>query len=146
MATKAAIEKFFADYARRFNESLTGNLDVETTASAFAPCFIEASTRGVICANNYDQFRSMIPRGTEFYRSIGTTSMKVKSVEVTPLDPQHDMVRVFWHSEYLKQNGETVFIDFDVIYLLEDISVAPRNFGYITGDEQQVLKDHGLVP
>jgi hypothetical protein len=146
MATKAALEKFFADYARRFNESLKGNVDVEATAAAFASCFIEASIHGVICAKNDDQFRAMIPRGTDFYRSIGTTSMNIRSTEITSLDDHHDMVRVFWGSLYVKPDGAQVTIDFDVIYVLEDIRGTPKIFGYITGDEQNVLREHGLIP
>ncbi len=146
MATEPTLEKFFTDYARRFNEGLKGNVDVEATTAAFASCFIEASIHGVICGNNDDRFRDMIPRGTDFYRSIGTVAMDVRSTEITPLDNHHDMVRVFWNSQYVKKDGTPVTIAFDVVYLLEDTSGQPKIFGYVTGDEQQVLRDYGLIP
>ena len=146
MAAKTILEKFFGDYAHRFNDGLKCDVDVEATAAAFASCFIEASTRGVICANNDDQFRAMIPRGNDFYRSIGTKSMNVRATEISPLDDHHDMVKVFWNSVYIKQDRTPVTIDFDVIYLLEGTEGAPKIFGYITGDEQKVLRDSSLIP
>ncbi len=125
---------------------MKGNVDVEASAAAFAPCFIEASPRGVICGNNDDQFSAMIPRGTDFYRGIGTTVMNVRSTEITSMDAHHDMVRVFWNSQHVKKDGTPVLIDFDVIYLLEDTTGQPKIFGYVTGDEQQVLRESGLIP
>jgi hypothetical protein len=86
----------------------------------------------------------MIPKGHEFYRSIGTTLMKVSSLEVTQLDDLHWMSRVHWDSRYMKEGVETR-IEFDVIYFLRMQDLEPKIFAYITGDEQRVLKDHGLL-
>jgi len=39
-----------------------------------------------------------------------------------------------------------VEIEFDNIYVLRiETGQEPQIFAYITGDEQQVLKDHGLI-
>ena len=144
VSTGPALETFFADYARRTNDALSGNLDVEATAGALAGCFIGAGPTGVRCSPNDEELRSVIPQGIEFYRSMGTVSMNVRATEITPLDDHHDMVRVFWTSDY-KKDGGTVTIDFEVIYLLEDTSGTPKIFGYITGDEQKAYRDHGLI-
>jgi hypothetical protein len=56
------------------------------------------------------------------------------------------MVKVHWDSLYVKKNGEGVQIEFTVIYLVQTIGGSPKIFGDITGDEQKVLKEHGLMP
>jgi hypothetical protein len=142
-----AIEDFFAAYELRFNEALgeTHKDDVEATAEAFASCFIESTPNGVICGRNDEQFRAMIPKGNEFYRSIGTKSMKITNLEVTALDDFHAVAKVHWDSRYERKNGQEVQIEFDVIYLVQIIHEKPKIFGYITGDEQKVLKEHGLI-
>lgn len=147
-ARLSMVEDFFAAYAAGFNRALadTPEIDVEATAGAFADCFIAADPNGVACGKNDEQFRAQIPAGFAFYRSIGTKSMKVASLEVTPLDDYHLMVNVHWVSVYLKLDGGEERIDFDNIYFVQTIGEKPRIFGYITGDEQKLLRERGLIP
>jgi hypothetical protein len=142
------IRQFFNEYAARFNRALQDPPveDVEASAGAFADCFIGASPAGVRCGNNDEQFRTVIPQGNAFYRSIGTRSMQITRLEITPLDDIHAMARVYWDSHYSKKTGEDVQIQFEVIYLLQILAGRPKVFGYITGDEQKLLKEHGLLP
>ena len=142
------IEVFFAEYAARFNRSLQDPpvVDVDGVLASFADCFIEASPLGVNCGKNDEQFREVIPQGYAFYRSIGTTAMNVKGVDVTPLDELHAMARVHWESRYRRQDGGEERIEFDVIYFLQTLDGQPKVFAYITGDEQKVLREHGLIP
>src|SRR5262245_18423540 len=86
--------QFFQAYEARMNRALADppHVDVEATARAFADCFVEATPKGVTCSTNDDQFRDVIPKGLEFYRSIGTQSMKIASQITTPLDEWHAMV------------------------------------------------------
>lgn len=142
------IETFFAEYAARFNHSLQDPpvVDVDGVLASFADCFIEASPLGVNCGKNDEQFREVIPQGYAFYRSIGTTAMNVKGVDVTPLDEFHAMARVHWESRYRRQDGGEERIEFDVIYFLQTLDGQPKVFAYITGDEQKVLREHGLIP
>ena len=76
-STVQTVEKFFEEYAARTNRALgeQPEVDVEATAAAFADCFVEASPVGVNCGGNNGKFREQIPKGFEFYRSIGTRSM-----------------------------------------------------------------------
>lgn len=138
------IAGFFEAYAARFAGALKGIDDVEDTAAAFADCFIGANPHGVMCGKNDDAFRRQIPRGNELYRSLGTSEMSVAGVDSSRLDDNHYMAKVFWHSVYRKA-GREVVIDFSVIYLLQDINDKLSIFAYITGDEQAVLKEHGLL-
>lgn len=139
------LDAFFTDYEKRFNESLQKEVDVENTVKSFADCFIEASPRGVNCGKNNDEFRQQIPKGYEFYKSIGTQSMSIRSKNTTQLDELHYMTKVDWSAFYQKKDGEKVQIDFSVIYFTQLQKGEPKIFGYVTGDEEKVLKEHGLI-
>jgi hypothetical protein len=142
---KSRIRDFFTAYEKRYAEALNGNIDVEATAAVFAEAFIEANPFGVSAGKNDDAFRKAIPQGMEFYRKIGTRSMEVDSVAITPLDASHHMAKVHWRATYAKKDKEDLVIEFDVFYLLQDINHELKIFAYITGDEQGVMKEHGLI-
>ena len=97
------LDAFFRDYENRFNESLQKEVDVENTVQSFADCFIEASPRGVVCGKNNEEFRQQIPKGYEFYKSIGTQSMSIRSKNTTQLDELHYMTKVDWSALYQKK-------------------------------------------
>ena len=62
------------------------------------------------------------------------------------LDDYHALAHTHWWSSYRRKSGDTVEIEFDNIYVLRlAAGQEPQIFAYITGDEQQVLKDHGLI-
>ena len=139
------IENFLAAYAAKFNRALAGEPDVEGIAEAFAEHFIEGSPAGVTPGANDESFRKAIAGGLAFYRSIGVRSMEVIASEVQCLDSLHFLVKVFWRSTYVKGEGQQGAIEFDVYYLVQDRGDQKRIFAYITGDEQKVLQELGLV-
>lgn len=143
--TLSKIDAFFSDYEKLFNRSLKETVNIERTVKAFANCFVEASPAGIICGKNDDEFRKRIPQGYEFYKSIGTQSMKIRSKETTQLDDLHNMTKVYWTANYRKKDGKEEDIDFSVIYFTQIQKGEPKIFAYITGDEQQVLKERGLI-
>jgi hypothetical protein len=143
---QADIERFFQDYVAAFNRSLGESPDFETIQAAFAPCFVAAGPTGVICGQNDDSFREILEQGYAFYRSIGTRSMTLLSIDLTPIDANHQMARVFYSSEYQRRDGDLVTIDFDVIYMLHIENATTQIFAYVAGDEQALLREHGLVP
>ena len=147
-STDPRLAEFFAEYEARTNRALADppRLDVEATAKAFADSFVGANPNGVMCGTNDAGLRDVISKGFEFYRSIGTKSMKIASLTTTPLDECHAMVRVHWEAFYKKKDGSDEVIDFDVIYLLQTTGDGPKIFAYITGDEQKVYKERGLLP
>lgn len=143
MKNKADIERFFDDYADRFNKVLDGaGPDLEATVDAFAECFIEASPVGINCGKNDEAFRKAIPVGYDFYRKIGTQRMDLVRKDIQPLDDFHTMARIHWNAVYA--NGKE--IEFDVIYFVQDLGGGPKIFTYITGDEQKALEENGLIP
>lgn len=146
-AMKQELENFFDAYEARFNDALKGlPVDLEGTTAAFADTFIEASPKGIVCGENDDTFREAIPKGYDFYRSIGTKAMRIVWRNITPLDDYHALVKIHWQGLYDKADGGEEKIDFDVIYFVQMLNAAPKIFAYITGDEQKVLQERGLIP
>lgn len=141
------IEEFFREYEGMFNRGIADppEIDVETQAGFYATEIIAANPHGVAGGKNDESFRAVIPQGYAFYRSIGTKEMKVKGIEITPIDGLHILAKVHWDSRYERISGEEVRIEFEVTYLLQKTGDRLKIFGYITGDEQDVLKEHGLL-
>ena len=145
-SAQSAIDTFFQEYENRFNLVLQNEeVQPEDTASAFAEYFVEAGPQGVMGGKNDETFLAAIPKGNAFYKSIGTKSMRVRNKTIIPIDPLHVMVKVHWSSEYERKDKKQVTIDFDVTYLLQLREKGPKIFAYITGDEQKVLKEQGLI-
>ncbi|HYG17783.1 MAG TPA: hypothetical protein VD816_02600 [Ohtaekwangia sp.] len=141
----SAIDDFFTAYAKRFNDFLlTEELDVDGTVNSFAGFFVEANPSGVVGGNNDDKFRSAIADGYRFYRKIGAQSMTITGREITLLNELHAMARIQWRASYEKEDRR-IDIDFEVIYFMQVREDQPKIFAYITGDEQKVLQEHGLV-
>ena len=145
-AIDAMLAEFFREYEARMGRALAGDLDVEATAAAFADCFIQADPNGIACGKNDEQLRAVIPQGIAFYRSIGTTSMAIRSVALSPLDEYHYTAKVEWRARYEKRDGTEETVDFAVVYLVRTIGGEPKIFGFITGDEQQLYREKGLIP
>lgn len=145
--TQFELEGFFTDYASRMNKALANPPieDVDGTQKAFAEYFIEANPKGVIGGQNDASFAEAIPKGWAFYRSIGTKAMQIEDISFTTLDDFHAQANVRWKAFYRKEDGSADIIEFDVIYFVQLREGLPQIFAYITGDEEQVYKDHGLV-
>jgi hypothetical protein len=141
------IENFFNRYEARINDALSGaEPDIDETVNSFASEFIEASPAGVISAKNDKKFRKAISHGWNFYKEVGIRTMDILSLQITILDNLHAIVKVHWSSSFVRKNKTNGDIAFDVFYLLQKTGDDLRIFAYITGDEQQALKDEGLVP
>jgi hypothetical protein len=141
---KPNYDAFFAGYIDAFNRSLGDSVDADGIRSHFADCFVGAGPTGSSCGANDDSFVETLHQGYAFYRSIGTRRMSVRRVEVTEIDANHDMVRVFYGADYEK-DGRSFTIDFDVVYLLETVDGATKIFAFIAGDEMALYRQHGLV-
>jgi len=141
------IENFFNRYEARFNEVLSGGEpDVDETVNSFASHFIEASPSGVTAGKNDRKFRKSISQGWQFYKNIGIISMDILSTQITILDNLHAITKVHWNSSFMRKNKTKGDIAFDVYYLIQKAGDDIRIFAYITGDEQQALKEEGLIP
>lgn len=97
------------------------------------------------CGQNDESFKKIIPKGYEIYKSIGTKSMKIRSKQSTQLNELHYMTRVEWRTLYEKKDGNEETVDFEVIYFTRHVNDNIKIFAYITGDEQKLMKEHGLI-
>ena len=72
------IDEFFERYQKFFNKALkeATEIDAKEMAQCFSDCFIAANPAGVACGKNDEELKSQILRGLQFYRSMGTRSMK----------------------------------------------------------------------
>jgi hypothetical protein len=139
-------EQFFRAYAKAIERSLGESVDIAAIRDFFAEAFISASVGGQVAAGANDEtFEETLRKGYDFYKAIGTTSMRVDHVESESLYDNHDRVRVFYSAGYRKKDGTEVSIPFDVLYLLQRRSAGPKIFGFVAGDEMALYKQHGLV-
>lgn len=143
---KQKIKAFFAAYEQRFNDSLAGKpIDVEGQVAAFADYIVGTNPNSTMGGKNDDTYKDFILKNQDFYRNIGTKYMKIIDMELIELDDLHAAAKVYWDSGYEK-NDKEISIRFYVIYLLSFAKNMIRIFAFITGDEEKVLKDHGLMP
>jgi hypothetical protein len=138
-------ESFFRDYADAYNRSLGETVDAAAIRACFAEGFVGAGPSGVACGANDDRFAARLEEGFAFYRRIGTQRMALRRIDVTPIDPLHHLVKVFYRADYRKADGEPVSIDFDVTYLLQTRDGVSKVFGFIAGDEMAAYRHHGLL-
>src|SRR5690606_31572440 len=130
----------------RFNNAIKSEVvDIEGTAKSFSNCFIAANPLGVNCGSNNEEFKTAMLQGYSFYKNIGVTAMDIVSLETTILDNFHEMTKVIWRCNYTKNDNSKGSIEFENIYFTQTKENEHRIFAYITGDEQAVLKENGLI-
>jgi len=103
------VEEFFAGYEARVNAALGHPpvVDVEAMAEAYAEHVIEAHPGGVIHFEK-EQFRAAIAQVFERQRSIGAKSMRMVSLEITPVDEHHWSGKVRWEARYEREDTGVV--------------------------------------
>jgi hypothetical protein len=52
---------------------------------------------------------------------------------------------VAWTATYTREDEADKAIDFDVHYLAQQLGGEAKVFGWVSGDEQELLKKHGIV-
>lgn len=143
--TKDNVEKFFERYERFFAQSLAGKMDVNEISSLYAQEFIAASPVGVMAGKNDLQFQQAMTQGYEHYRKIGTKGMCVREVSISQIDELHCVAHVAWTATYTTVDNPSIAIDFEVHYLLQKLDDKLQIFGWISSDEQKLLKEYGVI-
>lgn len=143
--TKEAVMEFFERYECFFMDSLNGKVNADEIASLYASEFIAASEKGVMAGKNDAGFMHAMEQGCEYYRSIGTKSMHVRNVDISPIDAMHCVAHVAWTAKYSTEKNPNIEIDFDVHYLMQELDGKLQVFGWVSGDEQEALKQHGVI-
>jgi len=70
--------------------------------------------------------------------------MKINQFSIRDLDDFYYMAESYWEAFY-DQDGDSQTIEFNVIYFLQHLNDKLKIFAYITGYEQKVLKERGLI-
>lgn len=140
-----SVTAFFERYAEAFNQALHRPTDLDNVASLYTAEFIAASPAGVMAGKNDDSLRAAMATGYDHYRAIGTKDMRLLGVDITRIDNAHCLARVHWMAIYDRGDAPDVEIEFDVHYLVQVLDEEPRVFGWITGDEQELLREKGII-
>ncbi|MER8439080.1 nuclear transport factor 2 family protein [Mesorhizobium sp. M1312] len=141
---EAQVRKLFERYEQLFRKSLAGDADMDEVTSVYASAFIAASPAGVTVGKNDEQLKQVMEQGYDHYRAIGTKEMRIRDVRISPIDEHHCVAHVAWTSSYARKDRPDVTIDFDVHYLVQKLGGEPKIFGWVSGDEQEVLRKHGI--
>ena len=141
----AVIRPLFERYELFFNRALAGEADLSEVEALYAQEFIAASPAGVMAGKNDDRLKSLMAEGFERYRAMGTKAMRLGDVSLSPIDEAHCVAHVAWMATYRRDGRPNVTIDFVVHYLVQLLNGAPTIFGWVSGDEQALLKEHGVI-
>ena len=139
------VNELFERYQEFFRKALMNKVDMEQVASSYASAFIAASPAGVSVGQNDEQLKQTMQLGFEYYRQIGTKDMRLRNVRIAPIDERHCLAHVAWTATYERANDSDVSIDFEVHYFVQQLKGTPKIFGWVSGDEQAVLKQHGII-
>ena len=139
------VRTLFERYERVFNASLHGDADMDDVAALYASEFIAASPAGVMTGKNDEQLKQVMAQGYARYRAIGTKEMRIRGLRISPMDDHHCVAHVAWRATYVRKGQPDVTIDFDVHYLVQQLGAEPKVFGWVSGDEQALLREHGVI-
>jgi hypothetical protein len=142
---EASVRALFERYERTFNAALGGAAGMDEVASLYASAFIAASPAGVMTGANDESLRQAMAQGYAHYRAIGTRGMRIREVRITPIDDLHCLAHVAWTATYAREGQADLGIDFEVHYLVQALNGEPKVFGWVSGDEQALLREHGIV-
>lgn len=141
----AGIVRLFERYERFFARGLAGDADMSEAASFYASDFVASSPAGLMTGRNDDQFKQVMAQAYAHYRAIGTKDMRIRNVDLAPIDEHHCLVHVAWTARYDRPKQADAVIDFDVHYLVRVLDGDPKIFGWMSGDEQALLRQHGIL-
>ncbi|MFT3690061.1 nuclear transport factor 2 family protein [Paenirhodobacter sp.] len=139
------VRALFQRYEGFFNRALHGDVDLEELASLYSAEFVGAGPAGVRTGKNDDQFRGAMAQGYDHYRAVGTKEMRIRNIRLSAIDELHCVAHVAWVGTYIRKERPDATIAFDVHYLVQMLNGEPRVFGWVSGDEQALLKRHGIV-
>jgi hypothetical protein len=142
---ETSVRTFFDRYESFFNRSLGGDIDMDALAALYASEFIAASPAGVMTGKNDEQLKQAMTQGYARYRAIGTKEIRIRDVGLSPIDDHHCVAHVAWTATYARKDQPDVAIDFDVHYFIQKLDGEPKVFGWVSGDEQALLREYGII-
>jgi hypothetical protein len=139
------VKKLFERYEQVFRSGLRGELDLDAATQLYASEFIAASPAGVSAGKNNRRLKHVMAKGYKQYRSTGMKDMRKRGLRISPIDEQHCVAHVAWTATYARDDRPDVEIDFEVHYFVQQLKSEAKVFGWVSGDEQALLKKHGIV-
>lgn len=139
-----AIKDLFDRYEAQTNAALAGQPDMAAVTDLYDQAFIAASPAGVIAGQKDREFRDALAAGFTRNRELGATRVEIRDLRIMPIDPIHALAHVDWRAVYDTAAGQTQ-IDFTNTYLTRTDDDGSRVFGWITGDENEALREHGII-
>jgi hypothetical protein len=106
------VREFFEDYERGINAS-----DLERIGSKYNEYFIFTGPRGPQVIKR-DDLLEVLPRRQEFFKTVGLTSSKVRSLEETRLDDNHVMVKAYSSMKFEEFPGRAIVDETSATYVL----------------------------
>jgi hypothetical protein len=138
-----AARELFDRYEREFNNGLRGQVDMAAVAALYADSFLAASPSGLFTGKNDDELKKVTAQGFKHYRETGVQQMVVSNLDVSVIDELHGLARVGWRATYKVKDSQKE-IDFTNVYLVRIEGGTAKVFGWITGDEAALLRQHGI--
>jgi hypothetical protein len=139
-----AVRQLFERYEGSFNAGLKGEVDLPAVAALYADSFIAASPSGLFTGKNDEELKKVTVQGFKHYRETGVQQMVVRDLHLSVIDALHGLARVEWSATY-QVKGQEKIIAFTNVYLVRLEGATARVFGWITGDEEALLRQHGIV-
>ncbi len=139
------VRQLFDRYERFFRRALAGEPDPAEAAGLYTEEFIAASPAGVKAGRNDAALVEAMRQGYAQYRAIGTRDMRVRGLRLSPIDDLHCVAHVAWRATYARDDLPETRIDFEVHYLVRVLEGQAKVFGWVTGDEMALLRQHGIL-
>jgi len=138
-------EQFFQSYVDFYNAALEEKPILDELRKCYAEYLVSASGDQVMGGQNGAEYTKVLEQGFGFYRAIGVTRMLCRGVDISAIIPDHDMAKVHFRAEMRKKDGSPLSLDFDVTYFLQRRDGGPKIFAFVSEDEMNLFREHGLV-
>lgn len=142
---EASVRGFFERYESLFNKALADAVEMNEVSALYASEFIAASPAGVSAGKNNDQLQKVVAQGYARYRAMGMKEVRRRSVGVSPIDDHHWVAHVGWTGSYARVGQPDVLVDFDVHYLIQELDGNLTVFGWVSADEEALLREKGII-
>lgn len=139
------VRKFFERYESIFNRTLRGDTDMDEAAALYAPEFIAASPAGVMTGRTTIHSSKYLRKAM---RAIGRYGRRKcgYAISASPLWMTIIALTMLpWTATYARKDQLHVAIDFDVHYFVQKLDGEAKVFGWVSGDEQALLRMHGIT-
>ena len=141
--------KQISDRVRTFFERYekgTNSTDPDLVALQYCDTFLFGGPGGVQAVKKED-FLQTFPKREGFFKAIGLTASRIKSLQETQLDQNYVMVKVAWSMKFEKPPGSSVDVDLKTTYVLfQQESSYQIVFQLDHQDFMKRVQDLGLLP